>query len=85
MIILKKRLKNANNFLIKHKIGVCDIVESCERSKIDASDLGMKNIKLRNLMGYLKIIQILTPYYLLAETVKTDPNIFLENTLKNLD
>ena len=26
------------HFLIKHKIGVCDIVDSCERKKIDASD-----------------------------------------------
>ncbi len=41
-------------FLIKHKIGVCDIVESAEREKIDASDLGIQNIKLRNLIGYLE-------------------------------
>ena len=30
------------------------MVESCERDKIDASDLGMKNIQLRNLIGYLQ-------------------------------
>ncbi len=41
-------------FLIKHKIGVCDIVKSAERDKVDASDLGMKNIKLRNIIRYLK-------------------------------
>jgi len=39
--------------LIKHKIGVCDIVASAERKKIDASNLGMKNIKLRDLVSYL--------------------------------
>ena len=41
------------NFLLQHKIGVCDIVASAERDKIDASDLGMQNIKLRNLVGYI--------------------------------
>ncbi|GGI56931.1 uracil-DNA glycosylase family protein [Winogradskyella haliclonae] len=41
-------------YLIKHKIGVCDIVASAEREKIDASDLGMQNIKLRDVIGYLK-------------------------------
>jgi len=55
------------DFLLKHKIGVCDIVESAERDKIDASDLGMQNIKLRNLIGYLQ------------QSVKTDLNIFLES------
>ncbi len=40
-------------FLIKHKIGICDIVASAEREKIDASDLGMSNIKLRDLIQLL--------------------------------
>src|SRR5690606_31626554 len=39
-------------FLIEHKIGICDIVASAQREKMDASDLGMTNIKLRNLIGY---------------------------------
>ena len=41
-------------FLQQNLIGICDMVESCERDKVDASDLGMKNIKLRNLTQYLK-------------------------------
>ena len=49
----KEAVDQRKQFLIKHKIGVCDIVESAEREKIDASDLGMQNIKLRNLIGYL--------------------------------
>ena len=47
-------VKERKAFLIKHKIGVCDIVEQAERKKIDASDLGMTNIKLRDIIGYLK-------------------------------
>lgn len=42
------------SFLIHHKIGVCDIVAQGERKKIDASDLGLSNIKLRDLVGYLR-------------------------------
>lgn len=42
----KEAVEQRKQFLIDCKIGVCDIVESCEREKIDASDLGMKNIIL---------------------------------------
>ena len=42
------------NFLLTRKIGVCDIVGSAQRDKIDASDLGMQNIQLRNILGYLE-------------------------------
>lgn len=50
----EEAVQQRKQFLTDHKIGVCDIVESCERDKIDASDLGMKHIKLRDLIGYLK-------------------------------
>jgi len=33
----QEAIKQRQDFLIQHKIGVCDIVESCEREKIDAS------------------------------------------------
>ncbi|MFD1016621.1 uracil-DNA glycosylase family protein [Winogradskyella rapida] len=41
-------------YLKTHRIGICDIVESAKREKIDASDLGMQAIKLRNIIGYLR-------------------------------
>jgi len=47
-------IRQRKEFLNLHKIGICDIVESCEREKHNASDLGMKNIKLRNLIKYLR-------------------------------
>jgi len=49
----KFAIEQRKEFLTHYKIGICDIVESCEREKPDASDLGMKNIKLRNLIKYL--------------------------------
>ncbi|RXI37508.1 DNA glycosylase, partial [Malaciobacter mytili] len=46
----KKAIEQRKEFLIKKNIGICDIVESCFREKIDASDLGMKDIKLRDIL-----------------------------------
>ena len=52
--IQRKRLKEEKN-LITNKIRVCDIVDSCKREKIDTSDLGMNEIKLRNILNYLEM------------------------------
>ena len=41
-------------FLKKHGIGICDIVARADRERIDASDQGMKNIRLRDLVGMLQ-------------------------------
>lgn len=46
--------KQRENLLTKHKIGVCDMVESCFREKIDASDLGIKNPSFRPIIPLLK-------------------------------
>ena len=40
-------------FLQREKIGVCDIVGAAYRDKIDASDLGMQRVELRDLLGIL--------------------------------
>ena len=46
-------IQQRKDFLTKNNIGICDIVASCNREKIDASDLGMKNIKLRDLNYFI--------------------------------
>ena len=50
----KNAIDQRKTFLFKNKIGICDMVHSCNRDKIDASDLGMKNIELRDLINILK-------------------------------
>jgi G:T/U-mismatch repair DNA glycosylase len=50
----EKAIGQRMDFLREQRIGICDIVQSAERSKIDASDLGMENIVLRDMLGYLK-------------------------------
>ncbi len=42
-------------FLVREKIGICDIVESCYREKIDASDLGMRDIHLRDIIAQIDL------------------------------
>lgn len=70
-------------FLIKHKIGVCDIVESAEREKIDASDLGMKNIKLRNIISYLNQYPSIDTLLFTGGNSKNGPEYFFRKHIKD--
>jgi G:T/U-mismatch repair DNA glycosylase len=70
-------------FLIKHKIGICDIVESAEREKIDASDLGMKNIKLRDVIAYLKQYPKVNTLLFTGGNSKNGPEYFFRKHLKD--
>ncbi|WP_412560138.1 uracil-DNA glycosylase family protein [Winogradskyella sp. MIT101101] len=70
-------------FLIEHKIGVCDIVESAEREKIDASDLGMKNIKLRDVVGYIKQYPSIETILFTGGNSKNGPEYFFRKHLKD--
>ncbi|TYB75772.1 uracil-DNA glycosylase family protein [Bizionia myxarmorum] len=69
-------------FLIQHKIGVCDIVDSAEREKIDASDLGMNNIKLRNIIGYIKQYPKIDTLLFTGGNSKNGPEYFFRKHLK---
>ena len=71
------------DFLIKHKIGVCDIVGSAERKKIDASDLGMNNIKLRNVIGYLKEYPNIGTLLFTGGNSKNGPEYFFRKHIKD--
>ena len=41
-------------FLRERRISICDIVASARRHKVDATDLGMQDIELRDLPGLLR-------------------------------
>jgi G:T/U-mismatch repair DNA glycosylase len=69
-------------FLIKHKIGVCDIVDSAEREKIDASDLGMKNIVLRDVVDYIKQFPKIDTLLFTGGNSKNGPEYFFRKHLK---
>ncbi len=75
-------INQRKQFLIQHKIGVCDIVDSAEREKIDASDLGMQNIKLRNLIGYLEQFPNIDALLFIGGNSKNGPEYFFRKHIK---
>ncbi len=77
-----KAIEERKAFLIKNKIGVCDIVDSAERDKIDASDLGMKNIKLRDIIDYLKQYPNIDTLLFTGGNSKNGPEYFFRRHLK---
>ena len=70
-------------FLDKYKIGICDIVDSCNRIKLDASDLGMSDIKLRDILKYLKDYKNINTLVFTGGNSKNGPEYFLRQILKN--
>ncbi|WP_055435441.1 uracil-DNA glycosylase family protein [Lacinutrix algicola] len=76
-------IKQRQDFLIKHKIGVCDIVESCEREKIDASDIGMQNIILRDVIGYIKQYPSIETIIFIGGKSKNGPEYFFRKHIKD--
>ena len=69
-------------FLKEHKIGICDIVASCDREKINASDLGMTNIQLRNIIGYLQEYPNIDTLLFTGGNSKNGPEYFFRKHLK---
>lgn len=74
--------RQRKDFLLKHKIGVCDIVASAERQKVDASDLGMQNIKLRDMLGYIKQCPNVDTLLFTGGNSKNGPEYFFRKYLK---
>lgn len=75
-------IERRKQFLLKRKIGICDIVQSAERSKIDASDIGMQNIKLRNLILYLQEYPNVETLLFTGRNSKNGPEYFFRQQLK---
>ncbi len=69
-------------FLKTHKIGVCDIVDSAEREKVDASDLGMQNVILRNIIGYLQEFTNIHTLLFTGGNSKNGPEYFFRRHAK---
>lgn len=79
----EEAISQRKQFLIEHNIGVCDIVDSCERDKIDASDLGMANVKLRDIIGYLKQFPDIDTLLFIGGNSKNGPEYFFRKHIKD--
>ena len=69
-------------FLENNLIGICDVVESCERDKIDASDIGMQNLKLRNILFYLSKNPTINTILFMGGNSKNGPEFLFRKHLK---
>jgi G:T/U-mismatch repair DNA glycosylase len=75
-------IEQRKSFLITHKIGVCDIVASGERQKIDASDLGLSNVLLRDIIGYLIKFPSVETLLFTGGNSKNGPEYFFRKHIK---
>ncbi len=69
-------------FLQKYRIGICDIVEQAERVKIDASDLGMQNARLRNILEKLESYPKIHTLLFMGGNSKNGPEYFFRKLLR---
>lgn len=72
-------------FLEKRGIGICDVVESSRRDKIDASDLGMQLVELRDIIGILRINLNIDTLLFTGGNSKNGPEYFFRRHLKDLE
>ena len=70
------------DFLKTRKIGVCDIVAAAKRTKVDASDLGMQDVELRDLIGYLKKHKQIDTLLFTGGNSKNGPEYFFRRQAK---
>ncbi|MFD1293513.1 uracil-DNA glycosylase family protein [Lutibacter holmesii] len=75
-------IEQRKEFLTTRNIGICDIVASCTRTKIDASDVGMENIELRDLLFYLHKSPKVDTLLLTGGNSKNGPEYHLRRLLK---
>jgi len=75
-------IEQRKRFLIKRGIGICDVVQSSQRDKIDASDLGMENVKLRNMTGILSRHPKIDTLLFTGGNSKNGPEYFFRKHLK---
>lgn len=69
-------------FLQRERIGICDIVGAAYRDKIDASDLGMMHVELRDLLGILKQYKNINTLIFTGGNSKNGPEYFFRKLLK---
>lgn len=72
-------------FLQKHNIGICDMVAVAYREKLDASDIGIRDFELRNLIKVLREFSSIKSILFTGGNSKNGPEYFFRKHLKNYD
>lgn len=78
----REAIEQRKHFLLKRRIGICDIVEGAARKKIDASDLGMQNVELRDMVRILQAYPNIDTLLFTGGNSKNGPEYFFRKHLK---
>lgn len=70
-------------FLINRGIGICDMVASAKREKVDASDIGMREVELRDLVAVLQQCPKIDTLLFTGGNSKNGPEYFFRKNLKD--
>lgn len=81
----EKAIAQRKAFLTERAIGICDIVGSAKREKVDASDLGMQQVELRDLIGMLQKFHKIDTLLFTGGNSKNGPEYFFRRHLKDYD
>lgn len=75
-------VEQRKRFLVSRGIGICDIVQRAQREKIDASDLGMQQVVLRDLVGILRDLVGIDTLLFMGGNSKNGPEYFFRRQLR---
>ena len=76
-------IQQRQDFLKSRNIGICDIVESSRREKIDASDLGMQKVELRDMLQILRKYPKIDTLLFTGGNSKNGPEYFFRKHIKD--
>jgi G:T/U-mismatch repair DNA glycosylase len=75
-------IEQREQFLLKRGIGICDMVASAKREEINATDLGLQDAKLRDLIGVLEEHPKIDTLLFTGGNSKNGPEYFFRRHLK---
>lgn len=81
----KKAADERKDFLKKHRLGICDMVNRAYRKKIDASDIGIQDFELRDMIGILKKHPSVDTLLFTGGNSKNGPEYFFRKHLRQHD
>src|SRR5690554_6136452 len=81
----REAIEQREQFLIRHGIGISDMVESCMREKVDASDIGMTEVVLRDQIDILRRHPSIHTLLFTGGNSKNGPEYFFRKLLKKYD
>lgn len=78
----EEAVEQRKDFLRERGIGICDVVESSRREKIDASDIGMQKVELRDMIAILRENPTIDTLLFTGGNSKNGPEYFFRKYLR---